>query len=386
MGPGPLEPAQADTRALRLTAGRGHLVVGGLDEEHAALVARDWSRCDPRPAAPEDKADLSWSGGDAQAWERFHEELVYRITARTIDSARGSHLMFHGAVLADQRTGAGIVLAAASGTGKTTATRRLGPHYAYLTDETAILDPEDLSVTPYPKPLSLLGPDGARPKHQAGPEELGLGPTRPAQIRAVAVLDRVRDPQGQVPARAERMSLVDALAVLVPQTSSLARLPRGLVALCRTLDRLGGARRLVYAESEDLRPVVDGLLAEEPQPVEPAWEPLAEYELTASLEDPEAPEAPTASGPVLRRSGADCGIELPDGRLVLLAHEQLVILDGLGPALWSLLDTPRSVDGLLAELEAWAPLPEGARASVEAALDALAGERLVTTEDAAPGS
>ena len=88
--------------------------------------------------------------------------------------------------------GAAVLLAAASGTGKTTATRRLGPHYAYLTDETAIVDPEDLSLVPYPKPLSLLQ-DGRRPKRQVSPDELGLGPAVPAVLRRVAVLDRARE-------------------------------------------------------------------------------------------------------------------------------------------------------------------------------------------------
>ncbi|MDX7183432.1 hypothetical protein SJ321_24440, partial [Enterobacter hormaechei] len=90
-----------------------------------------------------------------RSWLDWHENLVFLATSRAIESARGTHLMFHAACLAAPDTGAAIVLAAASGTGKTTATRRLGPHYAYLTDETAIVDPADRSVTPYPKPLSL---------------------------------------------------------------------------------------------------------------------------------------------------------------------------------------------------------------------------------------
>ncbi|TFI18288.1 hypothetical protein E4A41_14845, partial [Micrococcus endophyticus] len=88
-----------------------------------------------------------------------------------------------------------------------------------------------------------------------------------ARLARIAVLDRVRDPAGPVLPRAEAMELVAALKELVPQTSSLSRLPRGLVTLCRVLDAAGGAQRLVYAEAEDLRDVVADLLAAPPTPV-----------------------------------------------------------------------------------------------------------------------
>lgn len=385
MAPGtPDRTEERPPRAVRLRTGRTDFVVGGLDEAEQAEIARNWSRCSPEPldGAHAAEPDLDRRTRPDQPWDDFHETLVYRATSRTIESGRGRDLMFHAACLADPATGSAVLLAAASGTGKTTATRRLGPHYAYLTDETAMVDVEDLSVTPYPKPLSLLQ-DGRRPKRQVSPDELGLGPDVPAVLRRVAVLDRERDAaEEDVAARAERMDLAEALVLLVPQTSSLAHLERGLVTLCRTLDRLGGVQRLVYAEAEDLRPVVDALLAAEPAPVDPEWEALDDAELAASAGIAAGPAADDVSGTArVHRAAADCGIELADGRLVLLMGQQLIILDGLGPALWLLLDTPRTAPELLAELTDLGPVPDGAPERLGEAVAALVQQGVVWQED-----
>jgi len=166
------------------------------------------------------------------------------------------------------------------------------------------------------------------------------------------------------------MELVAALEALVPQTSSLARLPRGLVTLCRVLDAVGGARRLVYAEAEDLRDVVDGLLATPPTPVTPAWEALTEEELRAS--------AGAAAPGAVSRCAVDDGILTDHGRLVLLASERLVVLDGLGPAVWLLLDEPRTAADVVGRLRTEGPVPEDAEVRVWEAMDALITAQLAT--------
>lgn len=360
-------------RSLRLTAGLDTLTVSGLDETASETLCRDWSRCSPTPIPTPAAADLERAEG--QDWDVFHESIVYAATSAAIGSCRGTHLMFHGACLAVPETGAAVVLAAASGTGKTTATRRLGPHFAYLTDETAIVDPADLGVTPYAKPLSLLGDAGVRPKHQVGPDGLGLGPTVPGTVRCVAVLDRVRDATEAVPARAEPLPLLGALQLLVPQTSSLSQLPRGLVTLCGVLDRVGGAHRLVYTEAEGLRPVLEELLDAPAEPVNPTWEPLEETELAASSGT--ANDATGATDGLLWRSAVDDGIITDDGVLVLLAGDRLIVLKGLGPALWFLLDEPCTPDQLLAALDKQGPVPADAERHIRAALTTLAEHSLV---------
>lgn len=366
------DEAMSETTALRIGTGLDAVTVSGLTGDERAEVVESWARCGVETVEPPARADAHRDADTARPWLQWHEDLVFLATSRAIESARGTHLLLHAACLAAPDTGAAIVLVAASGTGKTTATRRLGPHFAYLTDETAIIAPDGLAVTPYPKPLSVLEARGVRPKTQRGPDDLGLGPTLPAaRLARIAVLDRVRDPAGPVTPRAEAMELVAALEALVPQTSSLSLLPRGLVTLCRVLDTVGGAQRLVYAEAEDLRDVVDGLLATPPTPVTPAWEALTEEELRASV----GAAAPGA----VSRCAVDDGILTDHGRLVLLASDRLVVLEGLGPSVWLLLDEPRTAADVVARLRAEGPVPEDAEARVREAMDALVTAQLATT-------
>lgn len=376
----PPDPSAAPVReALRIGAGLDAVTVSGLTGEERDEVLRSWSRCGVETVELTEDADAHRGPEHPRSWLDWHENLVFLATSRAIGAGRGTHLMFHAACLAAPDTGAAIALAAASGTGKTTATRRLGPHYAYLTDETAIVDPADRSVTPYPKPLSLLEPGGSRPKTQRGPDELGLGPTRADAVLArIAVLDRVREAAAPVPARAEPMDVVTALQHLVPQTSSLSLLPRGLVALCTLLDALGGVQRLVYAEADDLRPVIDGLLAAGPQPVDPAWEPLDAAELAAS-------EGAAEPGAVRRAAVAD-GILATDGRLVLLAGTTLTVLEGIGPAVWFALESPLTPERIVARLAEDGPVPADAAERVAEAVAALesAGLLVTTPQGAGP--
>lgn len=366
------DEAMSETTALRIGTGLDAVTVSGLTGDERAEVIESWARCGVEAVEPPTDADAHRDPDTARPWLQWHEDLVFLATSRTIESARGTHLLFHAACLAAPDTGAAIVLVAASGTGKTTATRRLGPHYAYLTDETAIIAPDGLAVTPYPKPLSVLEARGVRPKTQRGPDDLGLGPTLPdARLARIAVLDRVRDPVGPVLPRAEAMELVAALKELVPQTSSLSRLPRGLVTLCRALDAVGGAQRLVYAEAEDLRDVVDGLLATPPTPVTPTWEALREDELAASRGQ--------TAGHAVARCAVDDGILTDNGRMVLLVSNRLVVLEGLGPTVWLLLGEPRTAADVVAHLRAEGPVPEDAEARVREAMDALVTADLATT-------
>ena len=71
-----------------------------------------------------------------------------------------------------------------------------------------------------------------------------------------------------------------------------------------------------------------------------------------------------------------CGIQLDDGRLVLLASDRLVVLEGLGPSVWLLLDEPRTAADVVAHLRAEGPVPEDAEARVQEAMDALIAVQL----------
>ncbi len=255
----------------------GIALVRGLTAASADAIVRDWSSCGARRLC-EDEAEAiaaaenqnEESGAplveviDREAISHvndrtFFESVVNQATNLAIRSRRGSRLLFHGAALAHPSLGTAIALVAESGTGKTTATRHLGRELAYLTDETVSISLEpgdDYRVEPFAKPLSTLE-GGVRPKVQHSPESLGLMPASLAldtRLVAVAVLDRIRDEVDEIgpkapehnpdrPSGVSRLQLVDAIAELVGQTSSLTAVPRGLVAFATMLDECGGAVR-----------------------------------------------------------------------------------------------------------------------------------------------
>ena len=79
------------------------------------------------------------------------------------------------------------------------------------------------------------------------------------------------------------------------------------------------------------------------------------------------------------RCAVDDGILTDHGRLVLLASDRLVVLEGLGPSVWLLLDEPRTAADVVARLRTEGPVPEDAEARVREAMDALVTAQLATT-------
>ncbi|MPZ03952.1 PqqD family peptide modification chaperone, partial [Micrococcus luteus] len=75
----------------------------------------------------------------------------------------------------------------------------------------------------------------------------------------------------------------------------------------------------------------------------------------------------------------DDGILTDSGRLVLLASDRLVVLEGLGPSVWLLLDESRTAVDVVACLRAEGPVPEDAEARVRKAMDALVTAELART-------
>jgi hypothetical protein len=214
-----------------------------------ARVRRQWARCVT----------------DAPAVRTV--ELLDRLDDETRESTLTSGLNLLGIQLTDDRinlhaaglsdaAGRVVALVAQSGTGKTTAARVLGRHLGYVTDECVSVAPDTLAVRPYPKPLSVV--TGASPalKAQRGPDDLGLQHA-PASLalESIVLLDRTGRP-GE--ATLAPVALVDALEVLVVQTSSTARMAEPLAALARLVNRTGGCHRLRYHDVED---AVDLLVA-----------------------------------------------------------------------------------------------------------------------------
>lgn len=203
---------------------------------------------------------VGWSSTSDVSGQDIAEVLHHlspAVTTRAIAARAGELVMLHAAALADPATGAAAVLVAASGTGKTTATSILGHRFAYVTDETAAIGPDGVLV-PHRKPLSIIR--SAHVKDQVSPSSLGLLTTdKPAHLAALLVIDRAPDHAGEP--EVVVLDTIDALALLAPQASSLGRLDKPLHRLVELIERVGGVRRVKYAEAATLEPILRDLLA-----------------------------------------------------------------------------------------------------------------------------
>jgi hypothetical protein len=237
-------------------------VFGTVRAVHAAsprqrdVLAREWARC-LVPAAPEDRVE-SLAVRPESPDQVTGYALASRLTRAGIRDLRGRYVLLHGCGLADDR-GRVLALVARSGQGKTTAASTLGRSgLGYVTDETVAVAP-DGRVLPYPKPLSVVDPDApTATKIQHSPDDLGLGiADETLELGRLVVLDR--DPSHGAP-RIERLGLVDGLLELIPQTSSLYRLPRPLSVIAQLVTRAGGVHRLSYREIDDAAPLLHDLI------------------------------------------------------------------------------------------------------------------------------
>lgn len=341
-----------------------------LPPEHAHLapaVAQMWDRCLVEPTAfgmcrrmnAFDEVD------DEQDLIRLYGNQVAAASVdQALNSALGELLLFHAAGLA-RPDGRVLTLVAASGTGKTTAARTLGQHFGYVSDEVVAAE-LDGTIRPFPKPLQILV--GTQlPKHAFGPEELGLKPAGDnLRLGPVVLLNRQA---GETP-RLERCPYPEALAKIVPQTSSLHRLPQPLQHLCRHFDSCGGVWQLTYGEIAD---AVD-LLREAPfAPLTdaPAWQTVP---LTEPVEA--APIAPTTGVATWQRAKVLDAIRYGDTTSVLLG-QNFMVLQGPGQLLWHLTEQPRTLPELVdALVQTYGPRDDAEELTCEF-LGHLVGEGLL---------
>ncbi|WP_237233326.1 hypothetical protein [Rothia nasisuis] len=188
------------------------------------------------------------------------EQLTVQVTLQVLKHYSGSVHLLHAAVVGDQRTRGAFALVAASGTGKTTASRVLGREFAYLSDETAVIRP-DRSIVPYLKPLSVIENEG-EPKVQYAPQELGLRAVEPDdesyRLEHIIVLNRIGKPHAPT---LERIPLGQALFNIVAQSSGVQASDRGLGALIDLINGVGGALLLTYSEIAQATPLLRDVLA-----------------------------------------------------------------------------------------------------------------------------
>lgn len=259
---------------------------GSAGTELAAAVRDRWAWCAPPPdradppdpdarldarldAGPHGRADPAEMTGEL-------DRIATAITLTALDRADPSWLMIHAAGLTDPATGAAVVLAGASGTGKSTLARALGRDFGYLSDETIAVDAA-YGVHGCPRPV-LLAPAPGRPKTSTSPDALGLRrPGAAPWLAAIVLLER--DPGHLGPPAVRRLDRPADLLALGPQISHLPRVPAAVRRLAATLDAVGGLRHVRYAECDDLAALLTDLLAAARPP---------------SATQPSAPTAPTA--------------------------------------------------------------------------------------------
>ncbi|ABK04598.1 hypothetical protein Arth_3222 [Arthrobacter sp. FB24] len=366
-----------------------------LEQQHSMRSA--WSRCASTrdalipPLAKEPTESLPFSasvsylslmhdGGtfplQAASFEELAENLTSRLTVAAILENAGEFMMLHACGVADLATGAVVALVAKSGTGKTTAASVLAGTYGYVTDETVAIGP-DGSVLPYPKPLSVKRGPGS-PKHQVGPDELGLQPAPPKPfIQSIVLLDRIEldridlnrvepDQEAHQEAHHEptlrQLPLADALLALIPDSSSQAEIDEPLQSLCRLIDRVGGVWQVTYSEAADLTQALEPLFKKQRRS-KPAWEARA----AAAAAEAEAGEIP--DGWIRRVEPLDA--VAVEGDLLVMLESEIVRLSGIGPAIWDATASAVPLDQLAEQVGEVHGRPEDYRAAVAAAAGQL---------------
>ena len=257
--------------------------------------------------APADAvADLRREVSEVPDPERFMEQLTQNVTLDALAHRRGSLMMLHaaGVALDDGRV---VAFTGPSGRGKTTLSRVLARAFGYVSDETIAFD-RDLRVLPYRKPLSVIR--HGMPKDQVAPGDAGLRPLPDADLRLAAIVLLDRDPEAGAPT-VEPLHFLDAAPELIAQTSYLAEIDGTVATLAELCDRVGGVRRLRYAEAADVPAMLESLTGAAPTP-----EPWAHAELGVRDAD-----------------GADVVADAVDygDAMAVLSDRTLRVLEGIAP-------------------------------------------------------
>ncbi|MDT0212413.1 hypothetical protein Q9R29_00820 [Rothia sp. ARF10] len=279
------------------------------------------------------------------------------LTFASIGRRRGSALMLHAAGLSLGPRA--VALVGPSGTGKSTASRELGRHFGYLSDETVVVE-EDRRVSPYRKPISVIVEHGSRwDKAEFSPAELGLQEPDTAYLEALVVLDR--DPAREVP-ELTTLPLVDALVAVIPESSSLPMVERPLQRLAEAASRSGGPYVLRYNEIGNCVDLVADLLDADgswsrsapraPWTTTPPPDPALAAGVTSDGDD--------LSGERLVRCPWRDVVHGEDGTLLLIGDTP-VRLGPVGEALWHRADEPITLtEAVEAVVDELGPHPDAA--------------------------
>jgi hypothetical protein len=253
--------------------------------------------------------------------------LSRQVTHAAIDARRADLWMLHAAGIANAEGGV-VAFVGPSGRGKTTASRHLGRHYGYVSDETIGIA-RDGSVLAHRKPLSVIE-QPREPKVERRPSSLGLG-TIPADLRVRAIVLLHRDPEHDGPPALTRIDLVDALDDLVTQSSHLIERADALRFMAAIAEATGGIRAVRYREAADLVGVVPELLSR----------PSSAPTILPRIVRGEAAASESHDEPLFVRGAAVDEYHLPSSdRIAVLTpgdagRGTVHVLDGIAPTLWA---------------------------------------------------
>jgi energy-coupling factor transporter ATP-binding protein EcfA2 len=266
--------------------------------------------------------NASHASGDGDI-ERVLADIVSGVTFAAIERANQDQLLVHAAALEIESSGEVVAFIAPSGVGKTTLARTLGTTNGYVTDETLAVNLENGSVTPYAKPLSVLVADSTV-KKQFGPDELGLQEAS-EELHLSSVYYLERDEDSAHDGLVTSLDWIEAVGLLVPQISFLAKRQNPLKDLFKFIDWAGGVHRVTYKSAKSLQPLLQKGASsqhENRSPVE-----LVEIDLGEVH-----PPALVLPGHALALRPQDA--ILADDKLVILNNDQVVVLESLAFAVW----------------------------------------------------
>jgi hypothetical protein len=364
----------------------------GVTVELHAELRRAWSRCldhsgeavlssaatfghsEERPFRATVSSTVGTAFVTGRTFREFASDLTSAITLAGIAARKGELIMLHAAALADEKTGRAVALIGRSGMGKTTATKRLGAALGYVTDETVAIDGSGV-IVPYAKPLSVIVEDLPAPKHQIGPDDLGLlvAPAAPT-LATMVLLDR--HPGAAVPL-VTSLGHAEAIIELAPHTSSLGVVHQPMKRLCEILDATGGAVRVTYREAGDLATILPALL--ERPGISKTWKSV----FGEGAESPDAHRYDDAvHAGLLRRAELIDAVEipLPSGQgteLMVMTGQGVVRLTGVGPAIWHALATPCDIDGIAERIAPQIGLPTGYKSHLLSSVEELLSHGVV---------
>ncbi len=186
--------------------------------------------------------------------------LVSRINRQAGLSSRGSMLIHAGAVA--RPDGGTVVLCGPSGSGKTTLTAGLASRgYAYVTDETVCLQPDDLRISSFRKPLQVKPGSHHLFPHLVPPHDEWLAPhwlVSPSRLGGADLPGPRLEPQLIVfPSHVaghrfemRRLTAADAAYRVAVNSSGLGSVRGGGVAAAARLARRVPAFHLVHDDHQ----------------------------------------------------------------------------------------------------------------------------------------